>query len=57
MPTTPRHRVTKDNFNLIKLLGTGAFSKVALVDEVATGKKLAMKVMEKAFLRKVFFFK
>ena len=52
-PISPKKRITKDNFNLIKLLGTGAFSKVALVDDVVTGKKYAMKVMEKAFLRAV----
>ena len=45
--------MSKDNFNLIKLVGTGAFSKVALVDEVGSGKLFAMKVMEKGFLRKV----
>ena len=51
--SSPRKKLTKDNFNLIKLLGTGAYSRVALVEEIGTGKKLAMKVMEKAFLRKV----
>ena len=38
---------------MIKLLGDGAFSKVVLVDEIKSGKRFAMKIMEKAFLRKV----
>ena len=46
-------KVTKDNYNLIKLIGDGAFSKVVLVDEVKTGKIYAMKIMDKAFLSRV----
>ena len=52
-PRSPCRRVSKDNFNLIKLLGTGAYSRVALVEEVGTNRTLAMKVMEKAFLKSV----
>eukprot|EP00829_Urostomides_striatus_P021802 TRINITY_DN9893_c0_g1_i2.p1 TRINITY_DN9893_c0_g1~~TRINITY_DN9893_c0_g1_i2.p1 ORF type:complete len:373 (-),score=92.17 TRINITY_DN9893_c0_g1_i2:11-1129(-) len=52
-PQKPVHKKnTKDNFNLIKLLGTGAYSKVALVEEIDTTKQFAMKVMEKSFLRR-----
>ena len=51
--TNRKHKITKDDYNLIKLLGDGAFSKVVLVDEIKSGKRFAMKIMEKAFLSKV----
>jgi hypothetical protein len=43
----------RDEFKLIRLLGTGTFSKVVLVKQIASNKFFAMKVMEKAFLIKV----
>ncbi len=52
-PGSVRRKTTKDNFSLIKLIGTGAFAKVALVEEIGTGRLFAMKVMEKSFLRQV----
>lgn len=53
---TVHKKSTKDNYNLIKLLGTGAYSRVALVEEIGTGKQFAMKVMEKSFLRRVYIY-
>ena len=52
-PPSPRRKISKDDYNFIKLLGVGAYSRVALVDKVGTGRKFAMKVMEKEFLQKV----
>ncbi len=52
-PLSPRKRTTTDDYNMLSLIGSGAFSKVALVEQIATGKRYAMKVMEKKFLAEV----
>ena len=52
-PISPRKKVNTSNFTLLELIGMGAYSKVALVEQIATKKKLAMKVMEKKFLVRV----
>ncbi len=46
-------KMSMSEFELISLLGTGAFSRVVLVEQGSTGKRFAMKVMEKALLQKV----
>lgn len=46
----PRHRVTMDDFDLLKVLGTGAYGKVFLVRKLTghdKGKLYAMKVLRK----------
>jgi len=48
-----RKKNNKENYNIINLLGEGAYSKVVLVEEIITGFNYAMKVIEKAFLKKV----
>ena len=53
--SSQKHKISKKNFDLIKLLGTGAYSKVVLVHEVNTCKKFAMKIMEKSFLKRVIY--
>ncbi len=50
---SPRKKMAPNDFSLLELVGMGAYSKVALVEQVATGKKFAMKVMEKKFLVRV----
>ncbi len=52
-PSSPRKRMRPEDFNLIQLLGVGAYSRVALVEQVATKRRYAMKVMEKKFLAQV----
>eukprot|EP00794_Sanderia_malayensis_P009319 gene9319-10302_t len=44
---TPRKKKSKNDFNFIKILGEGSYSTVYLVQELATEKKFAMKVLEK----------
>ncbi len=46
-------RTCPEDFTLLQLLGVGAYSRVALVEHIATKKKYAMKVMEKKFIMKV----
>jgi len=46
----PTPKVTIDDFVLHKLVGRGAFGKVFLVSHKLTGRRYAMKVMQKGFL-------
>jgi len=50
---TNMKRITMNDYALLSLLGSGAFSKVALVEQISTKKRFAMKVMEKSFLERV----
>ncbi|MBZ3888630.1 RAC-alpha serine/threonine-protein kinase [Sciurus carolinensis] len=43
----PKHRVTMNEFEYLKLLGKGTFGKVILVKEKATGRCYAMKILKK----------
>ncbi|KAF6268925.1 AKT serine/threonine kinase 1 [Rhinolophus ferrumequinum] len=43
----PKHRVTMNEFEYLKLLGKGTFGKVILVKEKATGRYYAMKILKK----------
>eukprot|EP01022_Parablepharisma_sp_SALTPOND_P019524 TRINITY_DN334_c0_g1_i1.p2 TRINITY_DN334_c0_g1~~TRINITY_DN334_c0_g1_i1.p2 ORF type:complete len:622 (+),score=126.32 TRINITY_DN334_c0_g1_i1:1223-3088(+) len=54
-PVSPKKKMGLSEFGLLELVGMGAYSKVALVEQIATGRKFAMKVMEKKFLLKVAF--
>jgi len=47
---TAKSKKTVDDFNLIKVLGKGAFGKVMLVTSKETGKHYAMKSLSKAVL-------
>jgi len=53
---SPKKKISISDFTLLELIGMGAYSKVALVEHIATGQKYAMKVMEKKFLIKVYLF-
>ncbi|KAI9314502.1 kinase-like domain-containing protein [Dichotomocladium elegans] len=46
----PRKRVYKEDFEVLKLLGRGAYGKVTLCRHAATKKLYAMKVLKKASL-------
>lgn len=43
----PKHKVTMNEFEYLKLLGKGTFGKVILVKEKATGRYYAMKILKK----------
>ncbi|XP_069063419.1 RAC-alpha serine/threonine-protein kinase [Pleurodeles waltl] len=45
--TKPKHKVTMNEFEYLKLLGKGTFGKVILVKEKATGRYYAMKILKK----------
>ncbi|XP_004682040.2 PREDICTED: RAC-alpha serine/threonine-protein kinase [Condylura cristata] len=49
--TKPKHRVTMNEFEYLKLLGKGTFGKVILVKEKATGRYYAMKILKKEVIR------
>jgi serum/glucocorticoid-regulated kinase 2 len=44
--------MTKDDFLLIQVIGTGSYGKVLLVKKKTNGKLYAMKVLKKKQLRK-----
>ena len=43
--------VSKDDFNMLKVIGTGSYGKVLLVKKKETGKLYAMKVLKKKFIK------
>ncbi len=45
-------KVTKEDFSLIQVIGTGAYGKVLLVKKKSNGKCYAMKILKKKQLRK-----
>ncbi|XP_058801587.1 maternal embryonic leucine zipper kinase-like [Phymastichus coffea] len=45
-----QYTVLKDYYNLEKTIGCGGFAKVKLATHIATGEKVAIKIMEKATL-------
>jgi ribosomal protein S6 kinase alpha-5 len=48
---TPEDKVNKNDFKILKLLGTGAYGKVFLVEKITgvdIGHLYAMKVLEKS---------
>ncbi|CDW75713.1 rps6 protein kinase [Stylonychia lemnae] len=45
-------KISKDDFNLIQVIGTGSYGKVLLVKKKQNGKLYAMKVLKKKQLRK-----
>jgi serine/threonine protein kinase len=47
-----RDRVNLSHFKLIKLIGKGGFGEVYLVEHIKSGKKLALKVMDKRDISK-----
>jgi len=52
--SAPR-KILLSEFTPIKFLGSGTFSKVALVKHNSTNKIYAMKIVEKRFIEKVYF--
>lgn len=51
MQLTSEDKVNKNDFKILKLLGTGAYGKVFLVEKISgvdTGHLYAMKVLEKS---------
>lgn len=44
--------ISKEDFSIISLIGTGSYGKVFLVRKIDTGKIYAMKVLTKSFVRK-----
>jgi protein-serine/threonine kinase len=52
-PSVPKKdRVNLSHFKLIKLIGKGGFGEVYLVEHIKSGKKLALKVMDKRDISK-----
>ena len=49
---TRNGKITKDDFNLIQVIGTGAYGKVLLVKKKSDQKIFAMKVLKKTHIRK-----
>jgi len=47
-----KDRVNLSHFKLIKLIGKGGFGEVYLVEHIKSGKKLALKVMDKRDISK-----
>jgi hypothetical protein len=45
-------KITKDDFTLIQVIGTGSYGKVLLVKKKGTDKLFAMKILKKKFVRK-----
>lgn len=45
-----RHAALKGLYDLEKTIGSGGFAKVKLATHVATGEKVAIKIMEKTAL-------
>jgi len=44
---TSTQKVTKDDFTMIKVIGTGSYGKVLLVKKKDSGRLFAMKVLKK----------
>jgi protein-serine/threonine kinase len=44
-------RVSKDEFSMLKVIGTGSYGKVLLVKKKDCGKLYAMKVLKKKFIK------
>lgn len=44
---TSTRKVTKDDFTMIKVIGTGSYGKVLLVKKKDSGRLFAMKVLKK----------
>ena len=44
-------KISKLDFNMIKVIGRGSYGKVLLVKKKDTGKLYAMKVLKKTFIR------
>ncbi|KAF9430555.1 serine/threonine protein kinase psk1 [Podila epigama] len=47
-PRKPKHKMTPDDFKLLKVIGRGAYGKVYLVRHIRTNALYAMKVLKKA---------
>jgi len=45
-------KISKDDFTLIQVIGTGSYGKVLLVKKKSSGKFYAMKILKKKQLRK-----
>lgn len=45
-------KVTKNSFNMISVIGTGAYGKVLLVKKKDSGEYFAMKVIKKKYIKK-----
>jgi serum/glucocorticoid-regulated kinase 2 len=45
-------KISKEDFSIISLIGTGSYGKVFLVRKIDSGKIYAMKVLTKSFVRK-----
>lgn len=45
-------KISKEDFSIISLIGTGSYGKVFLVRKIDSGKTYAMKVLTKSFVRK-----
>ena len=43
--------VSKDDFTMLKVIGTGSYGKVLLVKKKDTGKLYAMKILKKKFIK------
>lgn len=48
---TKTGRVSKDEFSMLKVIGTGSYGKVLLVKKKDSGKLYAMKVLKKKFIK------
>lgn len=44
-------KITKDDFSMIKVIGTGTYGKVLLVKKKSNGQLFAMKVLKKKHIR------
>lgn len=44
-------KISKDDFTMIKVIGTGTYGKVLLVKKKSNGKLYAMKILKKKYIR------
>ena len=42
---------TLENYKIIKIIGKGAFAKVTLAEHVLTGRKVAIKIIDKSHMQ------